>query len=104
MKGDRCPSLALFGRANRANQCPVSGVKQPCRRNLMTAEVDPTETLATKFAVMHNAGIPYDDMVACDIRAEGAHEVWSSFVHSSIRVAEGARGPASFLTSSVQHA
>jgi hypothetical protein len=33
--------LALFGCASRANQCPVSGVKQPCRRNLETAEFDP---------------------------------------------------------------
>ncbi len=33
--------VALFGRASRANQCPVSGVKQPCRRNLETAEFDP---------------------------------------------------------------
>jgi putative tryptophan/tyrosine transport system substrate-binding protein len=32
--------LALFGRASRAKQCPVSGVKQPCRRNLETAEFD----------------------------------------------------------------
>src|SRR6266446_2604302 len=31
---------ALFGRASRANQCPVSGVKQPCRKNLETAEFD----------------------------------------------------------------
>jgi hypothetical protein len=31
---------ALFGRARRANRCPVSGVKQPCRRNLETAEFD----------------------------------------------------------------
>jgi hypothetical protein len=33
---------ALFG---RANQCPVSGVTQPCRRNLETAEFDPTTDL-----------------------------------------------------------
>jgi hypothetical protein len=38
--------LALFGRASRANQCPVSGVKQPCRRNPETAEFDPTATSA----------------------------------------------------------
>jgi hypothetical protein len=42
--------MALFGRANRANQCPVSGVKQPCRTNLETAEFDPacvkTHTIA----------------------------------------------------------
>src|SRR5947208_296420 len=35
------PLMVLFGRASRANQCPVSGVKQPCRRNLETAEFDP---------------------------------------------------------------
>jgi hypothetical protein len=33
--------LALFGPASRANQCPSSGVKQPCRRNLETADFDP---------------------------------------------------------------
>src|SRR6266536_2901709 len=33
--------MALFGRASRAKQCPVSGVKQPCRRNAETAESDP---------------------------------------------------------------
>jgi hypothetical protein len=33
--------MVLFGRASRANQCPVSGVKQPWRRNLETAEFDP---------------------------------------------------------------
>ena len=33
--------MVLFGRASRANQCPVSGVKQPCRRNPETAEFDP---------------------------------------------------------------
>jgi hypothetical protein len=42
------PLLALFCRANRAEQCPVSGVKQPCRRNRETAEVDPTETWAAQ--------------------------------------------------------
>src|SRR5262245_33101162 len=31
--------------ANHAERCPGSGVKQPCRRNPETAEVDPTETL-----------------------------------------------------------
>ena len=36
-----CLPLALFCRANRAERCPVSGVKQPCRRNPETAEVDP---------------------------------------------------------------
>src|SRR6266516_3522860 len=35
------PELALFGRVSRANQCPVSGVKQPCRRNPETAEFGP---------------------------------------------------------------
>jgi hypothetical protein len=35
-----CRLMALFGRASRANQCPVSGVKQPCRRNPETAEFD----------------------------------------------------------------
>jgi hypothetical protein len=42
----RCisPLLALFCRPNRAEQCPVSGVKQPCRRNLETAEFDPEPT------------------------------------------------------------
>src|SRR4051794_35530872 len=44
---ERCRLLALFCRANRAEQCPVSGVKQPCRRNRETAEVDPNETLDT---------------------------------------------------------
>ena len=39
--------MALFCRANRAEQCPVSGAKQPCRRNRETAEVDPNETLDT---------------------------------------------------------
>jgi hypothetical protein len=34
----------IFGRASGANQCPVSGVKQPCRRNLETAEFDPEQT------------------------------------------------------------
>jgi hypothetical protein len=34
-------SAQVFGRASRANQCPVSAVKQPCRRNLQTAEFDP---------------------------------------------------------------
>ena len=33
--------LALFCRASRANPCPVSGVKQPCRRNLETAQFGP---------------------------------------------------------------
>jgi hypothetical protein len=28
-------------RGSRANQCPVSGVKQPCRRNPETAEFNP---------------------------------------------------------------
>jgi hypothetical protein len=36
----------IFGRASLANQCPVLGVKQPCRRNLETAELDPKRTLA----------------------------------------------------------
>jgi hypothetical protein len=36
--------MALFCRANRAERCPVSGVKQPCRRNPETAEVDPGRT------------------------------------------------------------
>ena len=40
-KGVQCLFLALFCRANRAERCPVSGVKQPCRRNPETAEVDP---------------------------------------------------------------
>src|SRR4051794_37924589 len=31
--------MALFCRADRAERCPVSGVKQPCRRNPETAEV-----------------------------------------------------------------
>jgi hypothetical protein len=39
------PFLALFGRASRANQCPVSGVKHPWRRNLETAESDPTRPI-----------------------------------------------------------
>jgi hypothetical protein len=38
--------MALFCRANRAEQCPVSGVKQPGRRNPETAEFDPKRTLA----------------------------------------------------------
>ena len=38
--------MALNGRANRAEQCPVSGVKQPCRRNPETADFDPQETCA----------------------------------------------------------
>jgi uncharacterized protein YjiS (DUF1127 family) len=42
----RLPLVALFGRASRANQCPVSGVKQPCRRNLETAEFDPNRSWA----------------------------------------------------------
>jgi hypothetical protein len=33
--------MALFCRANRTEQCPVSGVKQPGRRNPETAEFDP---------------------------------------------------------------
>jgi hypothetical protein len=32
--------------ASRANQCPVSGVKQPCRRNLETADFDPMRSCA----------------------------------------------------------
>jgi hypothetical protein len=36
-----CRLLALFCRPNSAEQCPVSGVKQPCRRNLETAEFGP---------------------------------------------------------------
>jgi hypothetical protein len=36
--------MALFCRANHAEQCPVSGVKQPCRRNPETAEFDPERT------------------------------------------------------------
>jgi hypothetical protein len=40
------PVMALFGRASRAKQCPVSGAKQPCRRNLETAEFDPLRTSA----------------------------------------------------------
>src|SRR6476646_1861889 len=39
------PHMALFCRANRTERCPVSGVRQPCRRNPETAEVDPTRTL-----------------------------------------------------------
>src|SRR5262249_1387711 len=42
------PEVALFCRANRAEQCPVLGEKQPCRRNLETAEFDPTETWAAQ--------------------------------------------------------
>jgi hypothetical protein len=38
------PEVALFCRANRAERCPVSGVKQPCRRNPETAEFDPEPT------------------------------------------------------------
>jgi hypothetical protein len=38
--------VKVFGRASRANQCPVSGVKQPCRRNPETAEFDPNRTAA----------------------------------------------------------
>ena len=39
-------SWALFCRANRAEQCPVSGVKQSCRRNPETAEFDPQRSKA----------------------------------------------------------
>jgi hypothetical protein len=53
-----CLILALFGRASRANQCPVSGVKQPCPRNLETADFDPQETLAESKS--RNAAISRD--------------------------------------------
>ena len=33
---------------------------------------DPTETLAAKFAVMHNAVFPYHGVVGCDPRIEGS--------------------------------
>jgi hypothetical protein len=48
-KGVQCLFLALFCRANRAERCPVSGVKQPCRRNPETAEVDPERSLSRSF-------------------------------------------------------
>jgi hypothetical protein len=34
--------------------------------------IDPTETLAAKFAVMHNAVFPYHGVVGCDPRIEGS--------------------------------
>jgi hypothetical protein len=51
------PRLYLFGRASRANQCPVSGVKQPCRRNLETAEFGSNSDISSKRA--HRAGLSF---------------------------------------------
>jgi Tripartite tricarboxylate transporter family receptor len=42
-QGAMSSNTAMLSRS-RANQCPVSGVKQLCRRNLETAEFDPKPT------------------------------------------------------------
>jgi hypothetical protein len=46
-------NLALFGRASRANQCPVSGLKQPCRRNPETAEFDAVDGAHSAASTCH---------------------------------------------------
>ena len=46
------PFMVLFCRASRANQCSVSVAKQPCRRNLETAEFDPSRTCSAFFRVL----------------------------------------------------
>ena len=51
-----------IGSAGRANQCPVSGVKQPCRRNFETAEFDPS--------------LPFDDQFCCDAHQCSHATVW----------------------------
>jgi hypothetical protein len=62
-------SWALFCRANPTERCPVSGVKQPYRRNPETAEVDPTRTSATLAHAPHLGfdleGIIERRMAAC---------------------------------------
>jgi hypothetical protein len=47
--------VALFCRANDAEQCPVSGVRQPCRRNPETAEFDP---IRKSGIMIHTPGTP----------------------------------------------
>jgi len=59
--------MALFGRASRTNKCPVSGVKQPCRRNPETAEFDP-EPKREYFAAMHSASSS-NDVLDCGPRS-----------------------------------
>ena len=41
---------------------------------------DPTETLAAKFAVTHNAAFSYDGVVGCDHRLRGAHMRRRTFI------------------------
>src|SRR5262249_58750814 len=54
-QGAMSSNTAMLSRS-RANQCPVSGVKQPCRRNLETAEFDPNQTLSSPDPVQSGSG------------------------------------------------
>jgi hypothetical protein len=62
--------VALFCRANDAEQCPVSGVRQPCRRNPETAEFDPFQTSAARDCCDAQCGISYSGVVGCNSRGE----------------------------------
>jgi hypothetical protein len=49
--------MAQSGHADRARQRPLSGVKRTLQFQRGMSAVDPSETSAAKFAVMHNTAL-----------------------------------------------